>query len=233
MTAYTTAAAIAAYLGETFTPAQATQADAVALAVTAFVDRYTGRTWQGTSPVVAEWLPIVARYDEGAATTRPTVYLRNRPAVAVSAVVLRSGGPGATATALAPTAYELVDPEAGVLRLTPAGEGVDGYGYGDPVIALVDYTYAEVVPPDIALAATMIGASEMARILAVQESADLITAHPELAGLKTVSVGQNDVTVALADQAAAAGATDAGSSWVTPGSATAAILNGYRRVVVA
>lgn len=231
MANYTSATAIAAYLGETFTPAQATQADAIAVAVTSFIDRYTGRSWQGTSPVVDEWLPIIARYDDGAATTRPTVYLRNRPAIAVSGVSLRSGGPGAPSVALKTTEYELVDPAHGVVRMVPTISGTDGFG--DAVIALVDYTYGTAVPPDIALAATMIGASEMARILSVQESSDLISAHPELAGLQSVSVGQNDVNVQLADATAAAGATDAGSSWVTPGSATAAILNSYKRVVVA
>ena len=228
---YTTAAAIAAYLGETFTPEQATQADAVALAVTAFIDRYTGQSWQSTSPVTAEWLPLVARHDDGAETTWPTVYLRNRPVIAVTAVVLRSGGPPATPTTLAPSQYELIDPAHGVLRLAASGAGYDPYGR--QIIALVDYTYADAVPPDITLAATMIGASEMARVLGMQEQSALIEAHPELAGLKSVSVGQNDVNVQLADTTAAAGATDARSSWVTPGSAVAAILNGHRRVVIA
>jgi hypothetical protein len=231
MTTYTTAAAIAAYLGETFTPEQAAQADDIALAVTAFIDNYTGQTWQGTSPVTAEWLPLIARYDDGTAVTWPTVYLRQRPAVAVTAVVLRSGGPSATPTTLDPSQYELVDPQNGVLRLSPSGAGVDAYGH--TVVALVDYTYAAAVPPDITLAATMIGATEMARVLALQEDAALIAAHPELAGLKSIAVGQNDVNVQLAGTTAAAGATDAGSSWVTPGSAVAAILNSYRRMVVA
>jgi hypothetical protein len=101
------------------------------------------------------------------------------------------------------------------------------------VLAVVDYTYADAVPPDITLAATMMASATMAGVLAAQEGSALIAAHPELAGLKSVSVGQNDVNVQLMDTAKTADATASQSSWVTPGSATAAILNSYRRVVIA
>lgn len=228
---YTTAAAIAAYLGETFTPAQAAQADALAAAVTAYIDRYCGQTWQTVSPIAAELNPIIARHDDGAATTVPTVYLQHRPAVAVSAVSTRSGAAQAPETVLTPDQYELADPSYGILRLQTFGAGaVDAYGV---VLAVVDYTYADAIPPDITLAATMMASATMAGILAAQEGASLIAAHPELAGLKSVSVGQNDVNVQLTDTTKAADATASQSSWVTPGSATAAILNSYRRVVIA
>jgi hypothetical protein len=97
-----TATAIAAYLGETFTPEQATLADAVALSVTAFIDRYTGQTWQTVSPIAAEMDPIIARHDDGAERTVPTVYLQHRPVVAVSAVSTRSGAANAPQTVLGP-----------------------------------------------------------------------------------------------------------------------------------
>jgi hypothetical protein len=233
MATYTDATAIAAYLGVTFTPEQTTAAGQVAEAVTAFIDRYTGRSWQGTSPVTAEWLPLVARYDDGAETTWPTVYLRQRPSVAVTAVVLRSGGPPATPTTLDPSQYELVDPQSGVLRLALSGTGFDAYGH--PVVALVDYTYADAVPPDIALASTMMAAAEMARQLAIAGSAAFSAAHPELDGLKSVAVGQNDVNISLADSASAAsaGGAAASASLAPPGSAARTILDSYRRVVLA
>jgi hypothetical protein len=233
MTTYTDAAAISAYLGVTLTPEQETQANNVALAVTSFIDRYVGRSWQGTSPVTAEWLPIIARYDDGTTTTWPTVYLRQRPAIAVSAVALRSGGPAATATPLDPSQYELIDAPAGVLRLAPSGAGVDAYG--QPVVALVDYTYADAVPADIALAATMMAAAEMARQLAIAGSAAFSAQHPELDGLKSIAVGQNDVNISLADSASAAsaGGAAASASLAPPGSAARTILESYRRVVIA
>jgi hypothetical protein len=233
MTTYTDAAAIAAYLGVTFTPEQSTAAGQVAEAVTLFIDRYTGRSWQGTSPVTAEWLPIIARYDDGTASTWPTVYLRQRPAVAVTAVALRSGGPAATATPLDASQYELIDPAAGVLRLAPSGAGIDASG--QPVVALVDYTYADAVPADIALAATMIAAGEMARQLAIAGSSAFAAAHPELDGLKSLAVGQNDITISLDDRssAASAGGAAASAGLAPPGSAARTILDSYRRMVLA
>ena len=56
MTAYTTADEIAAVLGVTFTPGQEAQATALAAAATLYIDRYTGRSWQGVSPIDGERL---------------------------------------------------------------------------------------------------------------------------------------------------------------------------------
>lgn len=231
MAAYTTAAAIAAYLGVTFTPEQEALAEHLAESATAFVDRYTGRTWQTVSPVVGELVNVLP----GSAAwpgAYGIVYLAGRPAVAVSAVVLRTGYPHATETTLASDQYELVDPTNGILTL------VGGYGYGYPdLLAFVDYTYADTVPADIALAATMIAAGQMSRVVAGQRGAAAIEAHPELAGLESIAVGQNDVSVKLSSAvtsgSGAASASAAGSSWAAPGSAVAAILDGYRRPVIA
>jgi hypothetical protein len=231
MTAYTDATKIAAYLGATFTTEQAATAEQLAAAATAYIDGATGRSWQAPSPIVAEWLPIIAKRSDGAATTLPTVYLYRRPVVSIQAVSIRCGGPGATATPLAVGDYELIDAANGVLRL--ATSGGSAYPYGDVEVALVDYTFADAPPPDIALAAIMIASAEMARVLAIAEQDALLAANPELAGLKSLSVGQNDVNVAFRDAPDAAAATSSGSAWDAPGSTVAGILAHYRAIVVA
>lgn len=229
MATYTDAVAIEAALGVTFTPEQAAQADAVAAAVTAFIDRYTGRSWQGVSPVTGELanvLPAGSAYPSAFGV----VYLTQRPALAVSAVSLRSAYPLETATAVDVNQFELVDPPNGVLTLSGS------YGYPG-VLAVVDYTYADAVPADITFAATSIASAQMARALAVQRGSAAITAHPELAGLESIAVGQNDVSVKLSSavtSGSGAGTASAdGSSWAAPGSAVAAILDSYKRPVIA
>jgi hypothetical protein len=237
-TPYTTSDAIAAYLGATFTTEQAATADAIAASATAYIDGATGRSWQEPSPIVAEWLPVIARRDDGAETTRPTIYLQRTPVVSIEAVSVRGGGANEPSTALAANEYELVDAANGVLRLAATALWT-GYGstylysFGAALVALVDYSFAAAPPPDIALAATMIGAAEMARVVASDERSALLEAHPELAGLKSVAVGQNDVNVALQDEPDAASATSGGSSWAAPGSAVAGILAHHRVIVVA
>lgn len=235
---YTTADLIAAYLGTTFDAEQEAQATTLATAATAYIDGYTGQSWQAPSPIVAEWLPIIARRDDGAETAAPTVYLRRRPVVSVDAVSVRYGGPGATATVLDAVEYELTDAAHGVLRLAAqaiwTGQASPYlYAYGDALVALVDYAFSDAPPPDIALAATMIGSSEMARVMGASERSAMLVAHPELAGLKSVAVGQNDVAVQIADASRLGAATGAGSAWAAPGSAVAGILDLYRRAVIA
>ncbi len=229
MVAYTTPAAIAAYLGVTFTPEQATAAEQVADAVTLYVDRYTGRSWQAVSPAVREPHAIVPPVPD-AAYGPAWVFLDRAPAVAVSAVSIRSTLPHAYETPLDPNQYELVDPEHGTLALSTWY-----YGWYSEGVALVDYTYADAVPADIALASTMIGAAEMARQLAVQSAASFSAAHPETDGLKSVSIGQNAVAVTYADAASAAtsGGAAAGAELAPPGSTARTILDGYKRVVLA
>lgn len=235
MTAYTDAAAIAAYLGVTFTPEQIVQADAVASAVTSFIDRYTGRSWQGVSPIVGELAQVVVpgRTDRYGAIGR--AYLKGVPVAAVSAVSLRASSAAALAAPLDPSAYELVDPAGGVLLLPGYGYGVLSSWSGLPALAVVDYTYADAVPADITLAATMIASGVVQTTLNIQAGSAVVAANPQLAGVESIAVGQNDVNVKLS-KAATSGASmssAAGSSWAAPGSAVAAILDGYRRVVIA
>jgi hypothetical protein len=229
VTTYTDRTAIAAYLGVTFTPEQATAADQVAAAVTLFIDRYTGRSWQTTSPVAGELDPVLpARIEYPSAAG--VVYLQHAPAVAVSAVTLRTAYPNdPTTTPLVTSQYELIDAEHGVLTVAEVV-----YRYAGPILAAVDYTYADAVPEDIALAATMMGAAEMARQIAVQSSSASVAAHPELAGISSIAVGRNDIAITRTDTSAATvGGAAAGAELAPVGSTARTILDSYKRVVLA
>lgn len=165
--AYTDATAIAAYLGVTLTSPQQTQAGVVADAATAWIERYTGKSWQIASPVTDELHQLVG----------DRVYLNRRPVTAVSAVKTRQDYAGSDPTTLDSGSYELLDADNGVLLIL--GWARDG------VLALVTYTHSMSEPPDdVALAATMIAASWLAPTLA-----------PQTNGLDQISVGQNDVVV--------------------------------------
>ena len=228
MALYTDSDAIEAYLGATFTPEQATAADAVAAAVTAFIDRYTGRTWQTVSPITGELRRITPPLPGGGLGSA-VVFLAHTPVLAVSAVSVRSAYPNDDETVLEVGAYELRDAAHGVVAL----DGWSSWWCGD-LHAVVDYTYGDAVPADIALAATMIASGEMARQLAIQSSSGLAAAHPELAGLKSIAVGQNDITIQTSGTSAAtSGGAAASGSLAPPGSAARAILDGYRRWVIA
>jgi hypothetical protein len=227
MTAYTDSTAIAGWLGVTFTPEQAAQADQLAAAATAFVDGYTGRTWQTVSPSTGETEPVFP-----ALTSYPgclgVAYLRHAPVVAVSAVGVRTAYPNDPTTPLDASAYELVDAAHGVLTLTATA-------WYPGLFVVADYTYSDAVPADVELATTMIAAGAMQSVLAVQAGSALVTANPSLAGVESLAVGQNDINVKLssAATAGAGAASSAGSGWAAPGSAVAAILDRYRKVVLA
>jgi hypothetical protein len=248
VTTYTTAADIAAYLGVTFTPAQATAADQVAEAVTLYIDGYTGRTWQTASPVAAELDPVLPIPPSWLApggyappgggygipggwffsrTPAGVVYLRQTPALMVSSVSLRTAYPHAVETVLDPSQYELVDAPHGVVT-------VAGVSWAAGLLAVVGYTFTATVPADIELAATMMGAAEMARQIAVQQASAVTEQHPELAGLGSIAVGRNDIAITRSTVTAATGGGAAPKSdFLGVGSAAKAILDGYRRVVLA
>jgi hypothetical protein len=132
----------------------------------------------------------------------------------------------------------LTDAQNGIVRLllTALWQGqavASSYPYADPVVALVDYTWTAAPPADITAAATMISATEMAHLLALGSSESFLQQHPELAGLKSVAVGQNDVNVALSDPTSFDIGAGAGSAWAAPGSTVEQILCQYRSVVIA
>lgn len=227
MTAYVTVDQIEAYLGVTFTPEQEAAAQLAADAATAFIDSYTGRTWQSTSPVTGELANVLPALPS-CASAFGVVYLLVRPVAALTSVALRTGYPNATTTPLDPSQYELLDPAHGLVTLTGA------YAYPG-LLAVVDYTHADAVPADITLAATMIAAGVMQQQMTIAARSDVVAANPSLAGVQSISVGQNDISVTLSSSATAgAGAgSSAGSSWAAPGSAVAAILDPYRKPVIA
>ena len=169
MSAYTTPARIASYLGVTLTTEQAARADDVADAVTAWIDQRTGRSWQGGGAIADELHLIV--------TDR--IYLNAAPVSAVSSVAVHPGTSHAAWTTLGADDALLFDPIRGVVLL-PIGYG----GY----YAQVSYTSVGDGPPaDIETAADVLAADLMQTAL-----------NPESAGAESVSVGQNDITVRYA-----------------------------------
>jgi hypothetical protein len=230
MVDYTDAAAIEAYLGAAFTPEQTAAAGEVAAAVTIQIDRYTGRSWQGVSPVTGELHRLIPPMP-GGAYPATVAFLAHAPVLAVSAVSVRSGAPNGTETVVAAGDYELMDPASGIVALA-----VWSQDWWDDAWAVVDYTYPDEVPADIGLAATMMASSEMARQLAIQGSASAAGGRPAgLDGVKSLSVGQNDIAVTFdsGTSAATSGGAASGSALAPPGSAARTILDAYRRIVIA
>jgi hypothetical protein len=165
--AYTDATAIAGYLGLTLTSPQQTQAGTLAAAATAWIDRYTGRSWQQASPVTDELQEIVG----------DAVWLDNRPVTAVSSVKTRQQFADAGSTTLDASQWELIDAANGKLL-------IQGFSDAD-LLAVVSYTHAaSSAPDDVELAATMIAAAWLSQAL-----------RPSTEGLDSISVGQNDVSV--------------------------------------
>jgi hypothetical protein len=227
MPSYTDAETVEAYLGVTFTPEQETLCTAICDAVTAWIDNYTGRTWQTVSPAADEHAPVLPALP-GWPGASSVVYLARRPVETVTAVGIRDPSPGSSTDALDAADYELIDPTNGVLRVAGFYYPIAGW------VAVVSYTFADAAPPDITLAATMIASQQMAKIVAAQAAVMAMGSHPELFGLDQVAVGQNDVSIRLSKEGRTGGAgSSAGSSWASPGSAVADLLNPYRRVVVA
>lgn len=167
MTAYATATQIAAYLGVTLTSPQQTQAGVVAQAASDWIDRYTGRSWQQTSPVTDERHDILG----------DRVYLSNRPVVSITSVKTRTYYADLGTVTLDAGQYELLDGAAGLLL-------VQGFARSE-LIALVSYTHTAVTPPsDVSLAATMIASAWLSQTL-----------RPQTQGLDSVAVGQADIQV--------------------------------------
>jgi hypothetical protein len=169
MPAYTTPERIAAHLGTTFSAEQAARAADVADAVTAWIDRRTGRSWQGGGAIADELHLIV--------TDR--VYLNAAPVSEVSSVAVHPGTSSAAWRTLGAEDALLFDPIRGVVLLP--------IGYGGQY-AQVSYTSTSDGPPaDIAGAADVLAADMLTTTL-----------NPESAGAESVSVGQNDISVKYA-----------------------------------
>src|SRR5262245_40249944 len=165
---YTTPAAMAAYLGVTFTTEQTDLATDVAAAVTVWIDHRTGRSWQAGATVSGELHQTVGQ----------TVYLTNTPVTAVTTVELKPNGNNPYAT-VDPADYALVDAQHGELVIYTAANNQQ---------ARVAYTYPAAGPPaDIALACTVLASDLMYQTL-----------HPESHGLSQLSLGQADISMQFA-----------------------------------
>jgi hypothetical protein len=188
------------------------------------VDHETGRTWQTVSPVTGETDQVLVA---GSGTPYPlvsgAVFLQHAPVAGVTAVSVRTAYPNDQLVPLDPSAWELLDPAHGVLTIAA------GYGWCVSLLAVVDYTFADAVPADIAYAATLIAAGIVDAQSSVADASGFAAANPQLAGLDSIAVGQNDVSVKLSKPPSPG---DAGA-FAGPGTAVRAILDGYRRVVIA
>lgn len=172
MTAYTDATKIAAYLGVTLTGPQQTQAGVVAQAISDWIDRRIGRSWQATSPVTDELHQILG----------DRIYLARRPVVSITSLSTRQEIAGGAWTTLSASQYELLDAADGEVLIS---------GWGGS-LTKTTYTHSMTTAPnDIALAATILAADLMTA-----------TVHPESAGISQIAVGQNDISVKFADASA-------------------------------
>lgn len=161
---YTDATKLATYLGRALTAAETAQAAAVLAAVDVTIDRETGRSWAGAA-VSSEWHTV-----EGT-----VVYLRSTPVNSITSVKIRSSVPGDTPTTLtANVQYELIDARRGVLLINVA----NGF------LVDVAYTVTQVLPADLALAATMLAA----RLLSP-------TSSGSKKGIKSYSTGGGELSV--------------------------------------
>jgi hypothetical protein len=173
MTAYSDATKIAAYLGSTLTTDQQTQAAAMAQAASDFVDQYIGggRSWQSAAAVSNELHTV----------SGGRIFLKRRPAVAVTSVQVRQPAIMAQWTTLDAGQYELLDPTNGVVLVV---------GWGD-YIARVSYTHGASTPPSqVALATTMIAAAWMTNTL-----------QPDSFGMDSIAVGQGDIVAKFSSNA--------------------------------
>ncbi len=174
---YIDATDLETYLGRSLTVAEAAQAATVIGAAEEAIDRYTGRTWSGTSVV-----------DERHTIYGQSVYLNRKPVAAISSLTLRSPEIGATAVAqMLGTGYELLDATRGLL-LVQASRGT---------ILTVTYTVTVSVPDSITLAAQMLAAGMLGSAAATANQAQ---------GIKRYSVG-GELTVEYFDTAASTGAS--------------------------
>lgn len=145
MTAYTNLGSIGRALGVTFTGSQAVQATAVLDAITAAIDTYTGRSWQGTTGVEETWVAWGNR-----------LFLYQVPVASITSITRRQQTIGGTVTTLAAgTGYELLNAARGEVLVDACP--------GD--LLTVTYDAAGVVPVPVALAATQWAAAVLGPLL--------------------------------------------------------------------
>lgn len=201
MAAYTDPTKMAAYLGVAFTVDQTTVATRVASAVTTWIDRRTGTSWQNVTGTVV---------DEIHQISNGVIFLTYVPVIAVTQLETRVRGGSNPWQVLPPDQYTLADPAEGRVDITGlSGLALPAYD------ARADYTNAVTAPPDdILLAATVLASYFMTSSL-----------RPGTAGLSSLAVGQNDISLAFASGAASAQSADL--------AAAVKIVDSYRTPVIA
>lgn len=179
---YTTHAKVSAFLGVTLTAGQQSLVtDALEPAVSAYIDRFTGRSWGGASPVTGEQHTVLGG----------VVYLKNRPVTAITAATVRTLSIGSEPSALAEGSYDLVDAANGVLLVSAT----------DGALLSVSYTHAATTAPaDIQHAATMLVAAQLH---------DALLSDPSLRGVKQYAVGSGDLSITFDTQQSASYASGA------------------------
>ena len=140
MAAYTTPTLIAQYLGLTVSSAWTAQATLDAQMVTDWIDRWLGKTWQGSSPLTETQRIYGDRF------------WVMRPISAITSLSVRDIGPQDTSTTLTEGEdFRVLDAASGEI-------GISGYlGYRATVV----YTSGGVVPTPVAHAATAWAAHEL------------------------------------------------------------------------
>lgn len=138
---YTEPRLVGEYLNRTLDGKQAMACENTILAVETWIDRFTGRSWNGTSPA-SETVQVRGDY----------FYLANRPIATITGITVKTTPTDNPATTLTTDSYALVNAVNGLVYLP---------GYED-AWATVTYTHAgPVVPDDVKQAATMIVAAWM------------------------------------------------------------------------
>lgn len=176
---YTTATLVAQELGVDLTAPQLDQCADMIAEAEAWIDVETGRAWAVASPTTNELHTLTGR----------VVYLKNRPTVSISSVLVRPAYVGASNTTLAAgTDYELVDGPNGVLLMS-GFLPLSGYPWtsGDVAMGLsnrgsllsVSYVSSTPVPGDIQRATTMLTAHWM-----------LPRLYPERQGVSSFNLNQ-------------------------------------------
>jgi hypothetical protein len=140
MAVYASAASLALFLARALTAAETASASAACAAATEYVDRFTGKTWQGQT-ITGELQTV---------PYNGIVRLDRLPVASLTTVTARWLYVGETIISLvANTDYELIDALNGLVLVNrPQG-----------TVLTVTYVTGSTVPADIALAANIIAAS--------------------------------------------------------------------------
>lgn len=166
---YTTKAAVAAYLGATFSAGQNTQCDALIIRAESRIDRMTRRAWL-TGALTDEICTVRKNAD-----LLGQVFTQNYPIATVQGVKVRSIAFDATDTTLTLNSttdgYQVRDLDTGLILMPGSYKGY---------ICRVSYTAVGTLPDDLALAVEQLVSHWMQAAL-----------QPDTQNIQSYSVGQD------------------------------------------